>query len=161
GRDAKGKRVPADFGEPVAPQSFGQGFALGKLLDTGRQVVIGIVFAPRDRLTDARQYLAEVKSIEPSKQPAARLREFENSDLAPWLSDAPNSRRPGVSVGHIPQAERYRRDLEMVIGKRQPLGVGLEVSYAIGSLLFVRLLAGQDKHLMAEICANNRYTSLR
>src|SRR6266849_3714463 len=100
--------------------------------------------------------MAEIETVEPAEQPAARLGELQDGDAPAWLSDAHHLGQAAIRVRDVAQAERHCRYLKVVIRKRQPLCVGFQITDTIGSLLSVRFLASQDEHFVTKVSADDR-----
>src|SRR5437867_3917327 len=111
--------MPAHVSESMASKPFREGLAVGKLQDAGREIVIRVVAAARDCLTDARQDLTEIETIKPSEEPATRLRKLQDRDLSAGLGHTHHLVQAQVRIGDVPQTKGDRRDLEMGVGEGQ------------------------------------------
>src|SRR5262249_3924034 len=99
--DAERQRIPTDIGESVMAQPFGERLAIGKFEHTGRQVAIGIFFAPRDELSDRRQDPAEIEPIQATEEPVPRLREFQDCHPTARPRHPGHFREAALGVGDI------------------------------------------------------------
>ena len=79
---------------------------------------------------------------------------IENSSTTtrPPGADAGHLLESFERLGHVPQAERDRNDLEPIVGEREPLRVGFDkLDRRRAGIERGRLLPGQRQHLMREV----------
>src|SRR5260370_1939086 len=102
-----------------------------------------------------------IETKQRTKEPSARLREFENRHFAPRARHAGNFRQAQVSVRDVSQTEGDGRDLKLAVRERQLLGVRLQEANAVSCLSAAGLLLSSNEHIMTQIRADNRRPASR
>src|SRR5689334_11038528 len=110
----------------MSPQSLRQRGSIGELHNAGRQVMVGIVLAVGNHLTNPGKEPAEIESVHTTKKPMLWTRKLEDGHPSARLHDPYHFGQATIGVGDVAQAKGNGHDLKGIVRKRQALSISFQ-----------------------------------